>query len=418
MEGTGVGGIHGRRERSSRQGWFRSLRVRQAQGSYVASDNVIEIAGHGPRPVVLLIVGSRAECIKLAPVARAIGRSEMLAPVVLNSGQNLEIVRASLADLGVRRPLELAPMPAFTHLQPACSYLEREIRAIVRQVKPAVVLVAGNTATSYSGARAARVERRTVGHIEAGLRTDNSLTPFPEEWLRREIARYAHLHFASCRTAAANLAAEGIDVHTIFHVGSPAIDSLARVLHELGARGADDHRTRNTILVTLHRSENYDRGAELLCESLIQIVKQQPQLRVVFPLHANPRIAEPVRRRLRWLEPCEICEPMPYREFILAARAAAIVISDSGGIQEEAPHLGVPLLVPRINTERPEALQTGWVRLADVRRGTVVTTAMQMLARERRAALPIDAAAPFGAGNAGARIVRILERRSAQQRSA
>jgi UDP-N-acetylglucosamine 2-epimerase (non-hydrolysing) len=382
----------------------------------VSSANVIDFSGHGIRPVVLLVAGSRAECVKLAPVARAIGRSEVLTPIVLNSGQHHDIVHAMLEELGIRRPLALAPMPSFSHLQPACDYLEREIRAIIKRVKPAVVLVAGNTATSYSGARAAHAERRTVGHVEAGLRTDHSLTPFPEEWLRREIARYAHLHFASCRTAAANLVAEGIEASSIFQVGSPAIDSLARVLHELG--NGRDHHARDTILVTLHRSENYDRGAELLCEWLIQIAKQQPHLRVVFPLHANPRIAAPVHRRLRWLERCEICDPMSYREFIEAARSAAIIISDSGGIQEEAPHLGVPLVVPRTNTERPEALQTGWVRLADVRRGTVVATVLQMLGQERGAALPIDASAPFGAGNAGARIVRILERRSVQLRTA
>jgi UDP-N-acetylglucosamine 2-epimerase (non-hydrolysing) len=243
------------------------------------------------------------------------------------------------------------------------------------------------------------------------------MTPFPEEWLRREITRYAQMHFASCRTGVSNLVADGVDMHSIYHVGSPGIDTLARTLRDADVPTGRDE-PRSTLLVTLHRSENYDRGAELLCESLIQLCKLDPRRHVVFALHANPRIAAPVRRRLRWLERCEIIETMSYREFIAVARSAALIISDSGGIQEEAPHLGVPMVAPRINTERPEALATGWVQLADVRRGNLVSIATQALAKVRGPSLPIDAEAPFGAGNAGARIVRILERRSGVQRSA
>ncbi len=377
----------------------------------------LELIRGGARAVVLLVAGSRPECIKLAPVARALGRSELLTPVVLNSGQQPEVVRSAFAEFGVHGTLELDAMPPFTHLQPACDHLEHEIRAALRRIDPAVVLVAGNTPTSYSAARAGHAEGLSVGHIEAGLRTDNSMTPFPEEWLRREITHYAQMHFAPCRSAVANLVGDGVDLHSIYHVGSPGIDTLSRALREADAL-PDRDEPRSTLLVTLHRSENYDRGAELLCESLIQLCNLDPRLHVVFPLHANPRIITPVRRRLRWLERCDITGTMPYRDFISLARNAALIISDSGGIQEEAPHLGVPMVVPRINTERPEALATGWVQLADVRRGNLVSVATQALAKPRVPALPIDAEAPFGAGNAGARIVRILERRSGVQRSA
>jgi len=386
-------------------------------GGDVSLDAALELIRGGARAVVLLVAGSRPECIKLAPVARALGRSELLTPVVLNSGQQPEVVRSAFAEFGVPRTVDLDAMPAFTHLQPTCDHLEHEIRAALRRIQPAAVVVAGNTPTSYAAARAGHAEGLSVAHIEAGLRTDNSMTPFPEEWLRREITHYAQMHFASCRSAVSNLVGDGVDLHSIYHVGSTGIDTLARTLRDADVPTGRDE-PRSTLLVTLHRSENYDRGAELLCESLIQLCRLHPRLHVLFPLHANPRIIAPVRRRLRWLERCEITGTMPYRDFITAARTAALIISDSGSIQEEAPHLGVPMVVPRINTERPEALATGWVELADLRRGNLVSVATQALAKTRGPALPIDAEAPFGAGNAGARIVRILERRSGVQRSA
>ncbi len=164
------------------------------------------------------------------------------------------------------------------------------------------------------------------------------------------------------------------------------------------------------MLVTLHRRENCDDNADIVCAALIELVTRMPALRVLFPIHPNPRIARRLRRRLGGHPAFELVEPLPYAEFIRHAAGAALVISDSGGIQEEAPHLGVPLLVPRANTERAEALATGFVQLVAVERQALVDAAVAMLAAPPRAPLPFDADAPFGAGDAAARIVAVLER--------
>jgi UDP-N-acetylglucosamine 2-epimerase (non-hydrolysing) len=378
---------------------------------------VVELAGRGTRPLVLLVAGTRQECIKLSPLARALQRSEPFDVAILNSGQQLERTRDAFAEFGIRRTMEIAAMPAFLHLQPACDHLEHGIREVIRRVMPSTVVVAGNTPTAYAAARAARAERRTVAHLEAGLRTDHSLTPFPEEWLRRELTRYAQLHFACCRSAVANLTREGVPLSSIYLVGSTAIDSLASALRHLDPLPKVAERPR-TVVVTLHRSENHERGAELVCEAMIQLGRQDPSLHFVVVMHPDSRVGAPMRRRLRWMERCEIRELMPYRAFVDLMRRAALVISDSAGIQEEAPHLGVPLLAPRINSERPEAIESEWVRLADPRRGGMVAAATEMIEAPRGPALPIDAEAPFGPGNAASRIVRVFERRIEQQRSA
>jgi UDP-N-acetylglucosamine 2-epimerase (non-hydrolysing) len=378
---------------------------------------VVDLAGRNARPLVLLVAGTRQECIKLSPLARALQRSDAFDVAILNSGQQLERTREAFAEFGIRRTMENAAMPAFLHLQPACDHLEHGIREVIRGVLPATVVVAGNTPTAYAAARAARAERRIVAHLEAGLRTDHSLTPFPEEWLRRELTRYAQLHFACCRSAVSNLSREGIPSSSIHLVGSTAIDSLASALRHLDPLPVATERP-STVVVTLHRSENHDRGAELVCEALIQLGRQDASLRFIVVIYPDSRIGGPMRRRLRWMENCEIRELMPYRPFVDLIRRAALVISDSAGIQEEAPHLGVPLLAPRVNSERPEAIQTGWVRLADARRGGIAPAAMEMINAARKPALPIDAEAPFGPGNAASRIVRVFERRADQQRLA
>jgi UDP-N-acetylglucosamine 2-epimerase (non-hydrolysing) len=246
-----------------------------------------------------------------------------------------------------------------------------------------------------------------VAHVEAGLRTEAISDPFPEEWFRRRIARHADLHFAPSRSAEMNLHAEGVDPSTVHRVGNTGIDSLRALLQERGDRcpaGAGEH-----VLVTLHRRENWDSRADVVCDALLELASRRIDLRWIIPVHPNPRIANRIRRRLGRHERFELVAPMDYPTFIDAAAGAALIISDSGGIQEESPHLGVPLLVPRSNTERPEGVALGYVRLVPVDRATIVREALALLAAPRVRALPFDDDAPYGAGDAAARIVDVLE---------
>jgi len=327
---------------------------------------------------------------------------------VVNSGQHAEAVRRTFGEFGVRCDIELSPLPASPNLTAASRNLAAHLRKVIEQVRPTLVLVQGDTLTAYAGARAGADAGYPVVHVEAGLRAPTISDPFPEEWFRRRIASYAQFHFAPSAAAQSNLLAEGTPAERIHRVGNTGIDSL-RALFAQHGRPATTDGAQSRVLVTLHRRENWDSKADIICDALIELAGRVPRLRMLVPVHPNPRIAPRIRHRLSGHPQFTLAAPMAYREFIAAVADAALVISDSGGIQEEVPHLGVPLLVPRSCTERPEGVETGFVRLVDVDRAAIVREALALLAAPRRAALPFDHVAPFGDGAAARRIVDVLE---------
>jgi UDP-N-acetylglucosamine 2-epimerase (non-hydrolysing) len=357
---------------------------------------------------VLVVAGTRPECIKLVPVIRELGRRQALAALVIGSGQHPEAVRRTFGEFGIRPDHELPPLVAMPNLRTAAWQLISSLAEAIGEYQPALVLVQGDTLTAYAGARAGARARREVVHVEAGLRTPSVVDPFPEEWFRRRIAGHATYHFAPSASAHANLLAEGVPPERIHNVGNTGIDTLRALLHS-DDHGNERHRpTRTTVLVTLHRRENWDARADVVCDALLDLAAHRPDLEWVVPVHPNPRTGLRLRRRLGGHAGFRLVDPIDYPDFIAAASSAALVISDSGGIQEEAPHLGVPLLVPRSNTERPEAIATGFVRLVPVDRAAIVEAGLALLAAPRRAPLPFDDAAPFGAGDAAVRIVDAL----------
>lgn len=358
--------------------------------------------------IILIVAGTRPECIKLAPIVHALEGHSKFTTILINSGQHQLAVRESLAEFGLVSDIELAALPTLPHLAAAHQHLRVELRSVVQRYGPDLVLVQGDTLTAYTGARAAHDAGCPVAHVEAGLRTDAVLEPFPEEWFRRRIARYAQVHFAPSASAVQNLLAEGVDRRSVYRVGNTGIDSLRRLL--AGPRNGLRHNqpVDSTVLVTLHRRANYDRNAAIVCDALIDLAGARPGLRVLFPVHPNPRVSATIRRQLAAHPAFDLVEPMRYRDFVESARRAALIISDSGGVQEEAPHLGTPLLVPRCNTERPESLATGFVRLVAVERAAIVRAALDALGSPRRPAVPIDDRAPYGAGDAATAVVSVL----------
>ena len=354
---------------------------------------------------VLVIAGTRPECIKLAPVVQALAAAG-LPTVLLSSGQHLQAVRSTLLEFDLAPDVELAALPQMPNLAAASAHLRVELHAAIERYAPAAVVVQGDTLTAHAGAVAATQARCALAHVEAGLRTSALDNPFPEEWFRRRIATHATWHFAPSRGAAAHLRAEGVPEERIHCVGNPGIDSLRGVLRDSPA--AAFVRDPRRVLVTLHRRENYDANAEVICRALLRLADAEPVLTLLLPVHPNPRIAARIRRRLDGHPAFRLVEPMAYKPFIRAAATAGLIISDSGGIQEEAPHLGTPLLVPRANTERPECLATGFVRLTAVDEDAIVGHARALLSAPPRAALAIDARAPFGDGHAGRRIAAAL----------
>jgi UDP-N-acetylglucosamine 2-epimerase (non-hydrolysing) len=356
---------------------------------------------------VLVLAGTRPECIKLAPLIRRLRARGGLDTIVVNSGQHPHAVRDAFKGFGIACDIELEPLAGPANLGAACRTMQAQFAAAIDRSRPTMVIVQGDTLTAYAGARSAHHARRPVAHVEAGLRTAAVSDPFPEEWFRRRIARYASLHFAPSRSAEANLHAEGMDPAIVHRVGNTGIDSLRALLEERGDRCVAP--TGDRVLVTLHRRENWDDRADVVCDALLELASRRVDLQWIVPVHPNPRIANRIHRRLGNHERFQLVAPMSYPAFIDAAAGAALIISDSGGIQEEAPHLGVPLLVPRSNTERPEGVAMGYVRLVPVDRETIVREALAMLAAPRAKALPFDDDAPFGAGDAADRIVDVLE---------
>jgi UDP-N-acetylglucosamine 2-epimerase (non-hydrolysing) len=376
---------------------IRHARVRAVQGGIA-------------KGVALVIAGTRPECIKLAPVISALAARGELSVILVNSGQHSGAVRQTFARFGIRCDIDLPALPALPNLRAACEHMRGHLAAVIGHLRPAFTVVQGDTLTAYAGARAGRDVGCRVAHVEAGLRTETLADPFPEEWFRRRIARSADLHFAPSRSAVVNLLREGTDARAIHRVGNTGIDSLRALLDESGNLPVQTAMRPDRVLVTLHRRENWGDNADIVCDALIELAARKPALRVLFPIHPNPRMALRLRRRLGSHAAFRLVDPLPYPEFVRRAAGAALIISDSGGIQEEAPHLGVPLLVPRVNTERGECLATGFVRLVAIDRQQIVTAALAMLAAPRRAPLPFDANAPFGAGDAAVRIADVLER--------
>lgn len=369
-------------------------------------------AHHGfaraPRRTVLVIAGTRPECIKLAPIVRELGHRRAVSGIVVNSGQHVEAVRRTFAEFGIKCDFESPSLPHAPNLSAASRNLARQLAGVIEHYRPSLVLVQGDTLTAYAGARAGADTGCPVVHVEAGLRAPSVSDPFPEEWFRRRIAGHARYHFTPCASAYENLLAEGTPPGRIHQVGNTGIDSLRTLLAQ-GSIRPEAATARTQVLVTLHRRENWDSKADIICDALIALAGRKPELRMLVPVHPNPRIAPRIRHRLSGHPHFSLVAPMAYREFITAAAGAALVISDSGGIQEEVPHLGVPLLVPRSCTERPEGIATGFVRLVQVNRDTIVREALSMLAMPQGLPLPFDHAAPFGDGAAAGRIVDVLE---------
>ena len=286
----------------------------------------------------------------------------------------------------------------------------------MRDLQPDVVLVQGDTTTTLAGALASFYEHVPVGHIEAGLRSDDKRAPFPEEVNRRLTTQVADLHFAPTTHARDRLLAEGISAGDVYITGNTAVDALLAAAtipntpddERLAALVQGDTRF---VLVTAHRRENWGAPMEAICRAVLDVLETFDDLLVVFPVHRNPVVRDVVNRVLGDNERVILTEPLDYLTFISMMRSATLIMSDSGGVQEEAPSLDVPVLVLRETTERPEALDTGAIRLVGTTREGIAQSAREVLGDSGLYRRMADAANPFGDGHAAERIVTVLEER-------
>ncbi len=362
---------------------------------------------------VLFIIGTRPEAIKLAPLALHLRRfPESYAVTICVTAQHREMLDQVLAAFRIAPDFDLNLMTPGQTLCQSTSRIISALEPVFEKAKPDLAVVQGDTTTALCGALAAFYHRVPVAHVEAGLRTGDPLQPFPEEMNRVLVARLAMLHFAATEKAAGNLAREGI-CERVWVTGNTGIDAVLWVRDRLesgelrsNAAPVDLDRKR-LILVTAHRRESFGEGFDRICQALLRIAGRE-DVQVVYPVHPNPNVRAAVDRYLRSHPRVQVTEPMDYVPFVDLMRRAFLIVTDSGGIQEEAPSLGKPVLVLREKTERPEAVTAGTVKLVGTDVERIVAEATMLLddpaEYQRRSRIHN----PYGDGHASERIEAAL----------
>lgn len=378
---------------------------------------------------VALIVGTRPEAIKMAPVYQALRASTRLRPVLLATAQHRQMLDQALADLGLRADHDLDLMQAGQTLPALTGRVLASVGGWLGAHRPDLVLVQGDTTTVLGSALAAFYAGIPVGHVEAGLRTASLRSPFPEEMNRRVTSTLARWHFCPTEGARANLLREGHPAAQCHVTGNTVVDALLGARErsrlapgELPAFAARlglsaDFAARHLVpggapwvLVTGHRRESFGGGFERICEALRRLADAHPDLGIVYPVHLNPQVQEPVRRLLGGHPRVELIAPAGYLNFIRLLDRAAFVLTDSGGVQEEAPSLGKPVLVLREDTERPEGVAAGTCVLVGTDPARIVAEATRLLVDPAEYARRSGLRNPYGDGQAADRIRGILER--------
>jgi UDP-N-acetylglucosamine 2-epimerase (non-hydrolysing) len=367
---------------------------------------------------ILTVFGTRPEAIKMAPVVRALQDSNLCESRVCVTAQHRKMLDQVLNLFNIVPDFDLDIMkPGQDLTDVSCNVLDG-MRNVLREWPCDLVLVHGDTSTTFSASLAAYYERIDVGHVEAGLRTGDIYSPWPEEINRRLTGGIARWHFAPTETARRNLLREGIQADAIIRTGNTVIDALLQTVNLIiandGVREKLDHKfgflnpQKRLVLVTGHRRENFGEGFERICAAL-RCLSHREDVEILYPVHLNPRVQEPVNRVLGACGNIHLIEPQDYLPFVYLLMRSHIIITDSGGVQEEAPSLGKPVLVMRDTTERPEAVEAGTVKLVGTDTATIVSSANNLLDDQAAYARMAGAHNPYGDGKASKRIVEAIE---------
>jgi UDP-N-acetylglucosamine 2-epimerase (non-hydrolysing) len=374
----------------------------------------------------LIVFGTRPEAIKMAPVITQLRLLESADVKVAVTGQHRQMLDQVLALFDITPDFDLNLMQkAQTLTGITCRALEG-LQEIFKVWRPDMVFVHGDTTTSFAATLAAFYEKIPVAHVEAGLRTGNIYSPWPEELNRRLVGTIAKLHFAPTPWAAKNLLQEGVPQENVFITGNTVIDSLLTVTKKISqneelkakllAQFQFLDRNKKMILVTGHRRENFGEGFKEICLGLYQLA-QRADVEIVYPVHLNPQVQEPVQRILAGQTGIHLIPPQDYLPFVYLMEKSHLIITDSGGVQEEAPALGKPVLVMRDTTERPEAVTSGTVKLVGANAERILSTANFLLDNQDEYERMARAHNPYGDGLAAARIRNILLPSSAEEAS-
>lgn len=367
---------------------------------------------------VLTVFGTRPEAIKMAPLVHALAADERFESRCCVTAQHREMLDQVLELFKITPDYDLNLMKAGQTLPEVTSRILLELTPVLKEFKPDVVLVHGDTATTFAASLAAYYEQIAVGHVEAGLRTGNIYSPWPEEGNRKLTGSLTKYHLAPTENSKANLLKENVAAENISVTGNTVIDALLLVKQQiendtdlsntLAGQFPMLDESKKLILVTGHRRESFGGGFERICEALAQTAKAHPDCQILYPVHLNPNVQEPVKRILKEVNNVHLIEPQQYLPFVYLMNRAHIILTDSGGIQEEAPSLGKPVLVMRDTTERPEAVDAGTVRLVGTDVSKITSALNELLGNEGAYKEMSRAHNPYGDGQACERICDIL----------
>lgn len=362
-----------------------------------------------PYPICITL-GTRPEAIKLAPVIRKFRQLPAFETHVILTGQHREMVEQVMKlfelegdhDLKIMQPRQTLTDITYRSLQ--------GLEAIFKKIQPQLVIVQGDTTTAFAATLAAFYQKIPIGHVEAGLRTDNIYNPFPEEANRRLISQLTQLHFAPTQLAVENLKRAGV-TGEIYLTGNTVIDALLTVAQKKQTYNIEGLDTNNyrLLLTTVHRRENWGQPLQDILTSLRLILDKYPDTTLLLPMHRNPTVRDPIQKALRNHPRVLLTEPLDYAELVVAIKNCYLLLTDSGGLQEEAPSLGKPVLVLRETTERPEAVEAGTAKLVGTNSRKILTEASKLLSNKNAYEKMANAINPFGDGKASDRILEIVQ---------
>lgn len=367
---------------------------------------------------ILSVFGTRPEAIKMAPVVKALAADPAFEARVCVTAQHRQMLDQVLELFSIKPDFDLDVMKPGQDLTDITSNVLLGMRDVYRQWQPDMILVHGDTTTTMAASLSAYYAKIKVGHVEAGLRTYNKYAPWPEEMNRRQTGTIADIHFAPTAQAEANLLREGIAPESIHVTGNTVIDALlnvaTRIRQDATLKASFDDKfsfldpSKRLVLVTGHRRENFGQGFENICTALRQIAARG-DVQIVYPVHLNPSVQEPVRRILSDMPNVHLIEPLDYLPFVYLMDRSSVLITDSGGVQEEAPSLGKPVLVMRDTTERPEAVHAGTVKLVGTNAAAIFEFANRLLDDAAAYESMARAHNPYGDGQAAVRICSVLK---------
>lgn len=355
------------------------------------------------KPLIFCVVGTRPEAVKMAPVVRELRKFDAVETRLVSTGQHKEILLQALATFGLEPDIDLAIMSHGQTLAGVTSKALEGIDRLIEEQKPGVVIGQGDTTTAFVAALSAFYRRIPFAHVEAGLRTPTIDDPFPEEFNRRAAGLIASLHFPPTDWAQDNLLREGKDPSTVVVTGNTGIDAVLAAAETGEQTWYPEHEGR-IVLLTTHRRENWGEPQTRIARAARELTDRFPDVRLVVAMHPNPQVRETLKAALDGHERIDLIDPPEYERFVKLMQRSALILSDSGGVQEEAPAFGIPVLVLRGTTERPEGVHAGTAKLVGTEYEVILNEASALLGDESVYNTMAQAVSPYGDGRAAARI--------------